>query len=113
MAKKRGNSKLSYARIVQLRDVYRWALTEWAAADDHEELLFAHASDLLHKLNVMVAKDQGEYLLKLSVTEAIAFVGFWKVVPVPEDAYSKNILRTQTERFHKMITDQRSMVKHV
>lgn len=50
--------------------------------DGHELLLHEHARELLCRISTMLLSDQQKYTLKMSGTEAMAFMQLWYTIPV-------------------------------
>jgi hypothetical protein len=77
--------KLSYDRLYALQQQYYKELGTFDRknADDHEQLLNEHAAEMHDLLLRLLHKGQNNYTLELRGTQALAFMQYWLMTPIP------------------------------
>lgn len=102
--------KLSANEVEALDDWYRYVLPRWESETKEEELVFAHAYEMSHRLKIMVAKGQQRNLVTFKVTEAYATTLFINLVMNESvmNAYTTNLLLKVNSGLAKFLADQRT-----
>jgi hypothetical protein len=94
MAKERSSIRvrISHQRMEALADICEELATDFKTLNEHQVLLKAYMHDLRYKLRDMMRKEQEQYLLVLTRTEATAFYQLWNMVDIRHDRYAMLIV---------------------
>jgi len=65
-----------------LHDAYAVHIETFDPASQHDQLLFEHAYLFYLRLADQIRKDQRQYTITLTSTEALAFFQFWQETPL-------------------------------
>jgi urease gamma subunit len=93
MAKKRGvRVNISRQRVEALTEICEEMLEDFRPGNAHQELLMEYMRDLKKTLEDMLKRDQEDYLLTLTGTEAMAFYQLWNMLDIRHDKYASLIV---------------------
>lgn len=99
MVKKRNiRVRLSHQRLEALTEICGEMSASFQPANDHHVLLKEYMSELRHNLSALAARQQEEYTLSLSGTEAVAFYQLWQMVDLRHDKYATLIIETMLKK---------------
>ena len=93
MAKKRRiNIRISQQRVEALKEICEEMLEEFAPLNEHQQLLREHLVDLQDKLKEMLGRNQQNYTLSHSGSEAMAFYQMWQMLDISRDKYANLVV---------------------
>lgn len=95
MAKKRiVRIRVSHQRVEALHEICGEMLDEFRPDTDHRQLLHEYMHELRQKLQAMLDRNQENYTLTLTGTEAVAFYQLWHMLDIRHDKYAVLIVDT-------------------
>lgn len=93
MAKKRRiRLRISHQRTEALQEICAEMLEEMETDTEHRQLLHEYMIELSEKLDTMLERNQENYTLLLSGTEATAFYQLWSELDIRHDKYAEIIV---------------------
>lgn len=93
MAKKRSvRAQISFQRAEALLEICAEMLEEFSPRNEHQLLLREYLQDLQLRLRDMLRKQQENYVLTLTGTEAMAFYQLWNMLDISHDKYANLIV---------------------
>lgn len=89
MAADRGiRIRINRQRVDALVEICEEMLEEFIPVNEHQQLLKEYLGDLRQQLCDMIKRDQQNYLLLLTSTEAMAFYQLWTMLDISHDRYA-------------------------
>ncbi len=103
MAKKRCiRLRISAQRTEALQEICAEMQEEMETDTDHQRLLYEYMVELQEKLESMLQRNQENYTLMLSGTEATAFYQLWNHLDIRHDKYAEIIVDTLLKKMSRL-----------
>ncbi len=75
--------KLKHDWLSALQVQYFNTINAFVSETEHDELLNEHAAEIHARLMKLLGKEQHNYTVELTSTQAMAFMQYWMMIPVP------------------------------
>jgi len=103
MVKKRSiRVRLSHQRLEALTEICGEMIVSFKPLNDHHFLLKEYMLELQHNLSSLSARQQEEYTLSLTGTEAVAFYQLWQMIDLRHDKYATLIIETMLKKMSNL-----------